>query len=53
MKLKGKQVEYVLKSPEYKELLKEISNNIVENSKTSNNEATTASIFELELYGIY
>lgn len=49
--LKEKQVEYILKSNEYKEIIKEMTENIISNCKKSANEASTVSIFELELYG--
>ncbi|WP_270941625.1 Eco57I restriction-modification methylase domain-containing protein [Romboutsia lituseburensis] len=48
--LKRKQIEFILKSSEYNLMLEEIKNNIITGCKKSTNEATTATVFELELY---
>lgn len=49
-KFKKKQLELIVKSPEYKELLKEVSQDISNESKKAENEASIVSIFELELF---
>lgn len=48
--LEKKKVEFILKSSEYRDMLEQIKNNIIQGCKKSANEATTASVFELELY---
>lgn len=48
--LKKKQIEFILKSPEYNIMIEDIKNNIITGCRKSTNEATTATIFELELY---
>ena len=49
---KDRILDEILRSKEYKELLKETSKNIVSNCKTAANEATTVSWFELEIYDL-
>ena len=49
--LEQKQIEFVLKSEEYKEMLNEVCFNIVNYCKTATNESSVVSVFERELYG--
>lgn len=49
-KLKDKQIEYILRSSEYNEFLKETVKNITNECKKTINEASTVSCFEIELY---
>lgn len=48
-KFKKKQLELIIQSPEYIELLKEVSQDIHNESKKAENEASIVSIFELEV----
>jgi hypothetical protein len=49
-KFKKKQLELIIQSPEYIALLKEVSQDIHNESKKAENEASIVSIFELELF---
>ena len=51
-KLKEKLILTALESPEFKDLLKETVSNIKEYAEIAENEASTESIFEKELYGL-
>ena len=48
--IQKKQIEFILKTPEYLELIKELSQNISNGSNSAQNEASVASVFELELF---
>ena len=47
---KIKQIELLIQTSEYIELLKEVSSNISIEAKNAENEATIVSIFEIELF---
>jgi len=49
-KFKIKQIETLIRTTEYAELLAEVSNDICKESKKAENEASIVSIFELELF---
>ena len=49
-KLKSKQVEFLRKSSEYLDALKDLCKDISEGSKSANNEASIESVFEIELF---
>jgi hypothetical protein len=49
-KFKLKQIESLIRTTEYAELLAEVSNDIYTESKKAENEASIVSIFELELF---
>lgn len=49
-KFKLKQIESLIRTTEYAELLAEVSNDIYTESKNAENEASIVSIFELELF---
>ena len=49
-KFKLKQIETLIQTNEYSELLIELSNDIFTESKKAENEASIVSIFELELF---
>lgn len=49
-KLKLKQIELLIQTQEYSDLLKEVSDDIYQGSKNAENEASIVSIFELELF---
>lgn len=48
--LKIKQLEFIINSNEYKETLKEVCSDIIQGTKSAENEASVVSIFELELF---
>jgi hypothetical protein len=50
-KLREKQIEYIIKTKEYFDLLQEVVKNIANSVITANNESSIVSIFELELFG--
>ena len=50
IKFKIKQIESLIRTTEYAELLAEVSNDIYTESKKAENEASIVSIFELELF---
>ena len=49
---KIRQIEFLIQTPEYIELLKEVSSDISAKAKNAENEATIVSIFELELFSL-
>ena len=50
-KLKLKQIEFVIQSELYSDSLKEVTDDIYNESKKAENEASIVSIFDLELFG--